>query len=108
MKSEFTRQLLLPLRQAALRHALASYADWFNQFRPHTALAGRTPDEVYHATRLANRWPRFEPRSRWPRGSRCAEQNVPIRGSPGVQLELVVTHHAGNKNLPVVTLKHVA
>ena len=56
----------------------------------------------------ASRWPRFEPRAKWPGQSRCANPNVPIRGKPGARLELVVSYHAGNKNLPVVQLKHVA
>jgi putative transposase len=108
MKDEFTRRVLLPLRQAATLALLKSYADWFNEHRPHTALAGRTPDEVYARKHPANRHPRFEPRERWPRGSRCATPNVPIRGKPGARLELVVCHHAGSKDLPVVQLRQVA
>jgi len=108
MKDEFTRRIMLPLRQAATLNLLKSYANWFNESRPHTALAGRTPDEVYLAKHPANRYPRLEPREHWPRASRCASPNMPIRGKPGVRLELVVNHHAGNKNLPVILLKHVA
>ena len=108
MKDEFTRRLLLPLRPAAMLSQLKSYAIWFNEHRPHMSLAGRTPNEVYLAKHPANRYPRLEPREHWPRASRCASPNVPIRGQPGVRLELVVSHHAGNKNLPVVALKQVA
>ncbi|MDD4891385.1 MAG: DDE-type integrase/transposase/recombinase [Phycisphaerae bacterium] len=108
MKDEFTRRILLPLRQAAMSNQAKQYAVWFNQHRPHTSLAGRTPDEVYHGKHPASRYPRVEPRARWPRGSRCATPNVPIRGKPGARLELVVTFHAGNKNLPVVQIKQVA
>jgi len=108
MKDEFTHRLLLPLRLDAMRTVLANYADWFNQFRPHTSLAGRTPEEVYLAKHPANRYPRLEPREHWPRASSCASPNVPIRGKPGARLELVVSYHAGNKTLPVIQLKQVA
>ncbi len=108
MKDEFTRRVLLPLRQAAMLATMQSYVSWFNAHRPHTALDGSTPDDVYHSKHPANRYPSVEPRARWPRGSRCAAPNVPIRGRPAARLELVVSFHAGNKNLPVVQLKQVA
>jgi len=34
--------------------------------------------------------------------------NVPIRGKRDVQLELEVTYHAGQKHLPIVTIKRAA
>jgi putative transposase len=108
LKSEFTRRTLMPLQQAIIRQFLQDYAGWFNEHRPSQALGGRTPDEVYNGKHPANRWPRFEPRPDWPRQSRCATPNVPIRGRPGARLELVVTHHAGNQKLPVIQLKQVA
>jgi hypothetical protein len=65
---------------------------------------GRTPDEVYHGRRPANRSPRFEPRPGWPRGSPCARPQTLIKGQPGVRLELQVTCHNGRQHLPVVTI----
>ena len=72
------------------------------RLRPHTWLGGRTPDEVYHRRFPANRKPRFEPRSRWPRGSPCAKPWALDCGSPGAKLMLEVSFHAGRKHLPVV------
>ena len=71
-------------------------------------LQGRTPDEVYHGRHPGCRYPRFEPRAHWPRGSPCARPGVPIRGKPGVRLELRVQHDADRKHLPVVTLRRAA
>jgi hypothetical protein len=82
--------------------------EWYNESRPHTWLGGKTPNEVYHGTFPANRRPRFEPRSRWPRGSPCAKPWALVRGSPGAKLTLDVTFHAGRKYLPIVTLKRAA
>ena len=36
----------LPAR--AIRKRLDRFADWYNSHRPHQALGGRTPDEVWH------------------------------------------------------------
>jgi hypothetical protein len=74
-------------------------------FRPHTTLGGRTPDEVYHRRFPANRRPRYEPRSRWPRGSPCAKPWALTRNGPGAPLELEVTFHGGRKHLPIVTIR---
>lgn len=109
MKTECTRRLILvPFGLAALRQELALYFAWHNEHRPHTWLRGATPDEVYHSRRWASRMPRFEPRPRWPRRSRCASPQTLVRGQPGIRLELDVGHHRGRQHLPVVTLRSAA
>ncbi len=96
---------LVPYRRESFQRELVAIADWYNACRPHTWLGGRTPDEVYHGRYPANRRPRFEPRSRWPRGSPCARPWALIKGKTGERVELEVTFHAGRKHLPVVTLR---
>ena len=108
LKNECLRVLLVPYRREEVMRELNRYGEWYNGFRPHTTLGGRTPDEVYHAKRPANRSPRFEPRPRWPRGSPCARPWALVRGKPGARLELKVQFHHGRKNLPVVTLTRAA
>jgi hypothetical protein len=71
-------------------------------------LNGATPDEVYHRRHPTCRYPRFEPRPRWPRGSPCANPHVPIRGRPGQRLELQVEFQARQRHLPIVTLRRAA
>ena len=44
------------------------------------------PDEACYGAFAANRRPRFEPRAKWPRGSRCARPWALVRGSPGAKL----------------------
>jgi len=108
-KDECTRRLIVvPYRLAAFEQELALYISWFNGHRPHTRLNAATPDEVYHHRRLACRAPRFEPRSRWPRRSRCAAPQALIRGRPGVRLDLSVQFLAERRHLPIVTLKRAA
>jgi len=84
-------------------------------FSPHlfspffsTWLGGKTPNEVYLHHFPANRKPRYEPRSRWPRASPCAKPWALVRGSPGAKLMLEVSIHNGKKHLPIVKVKRAA
>jgi hypothetical protein len=109
LKNECVRLLpVVPLAQAAFNRELDHYVAWYNAERPHTRLAGATPDEIYFNKRPACRRPRFEPRARWPRRSRCAGAQTLVRGQPGAVLELSVTYRDGRKHLPVVSLRRVA
>ncbi len=108
MKTLCTRLILVPVRREKVREELQRFATWYNGHRPHMTLKGSTPDEVYHRRHPACRYPRPEPRARWPRRSRCARPGVPIRGWPGQRLELHVQFPAGRKHLPVVTLRRAA
>jgi putative transposase len=108
LKEEGLRHSFVSICQRAFCQEVSFYSAWYNEYRPHTALGGATPDERYFGRRPANRAPRFEPRTRWPRGSPCAKPQALVKGKPGVRLELVVTFEGGHKHLPVVTLRRVA
>ena len=45
LKDECARRIDVPMRVGKMREELALYVRWFNEFRPHQSLAGRTPDE---------------------------------------------------------------
>jgi transposase InsO family protein len=108
LKSEFTSHLILPIRRNVFQRQLESFAVWFNGYRPHLGLGGQTPKEVYHGRRAANRKPRLEPRASWPRGSPGAMPHANIRGKCGTKFALQVRFHAGQKQLPIVTLRRAA
>jgi putative transposase len=108
MKSEYLRRTRIPFERNAFRRMLAEYVTWYHEQRPHTGLGGRTPDEVFHGRRPANRRARFEPRAKWPKRSRCAAPQAPPREKPGAKLELVVTFADKEKLLPIVELKRAA
>jgi hypothetical protein len=82
--------------------------EWYNRHRAHTWLGGKTPDEVYYGCFPANRKPRLEPRSRWPRAAPCARPWALVRGNPGARVEMEVTFHGARRHLPIVTLKRAA
>ena len=100
--------LLIPYRRERFQQELAAIVEWYNQHRPHEWLGGKTPDEVYFGWHPANRKPRFEVRSRWPRSSPCAKPWALVRGSPGAKLTIEVNFYRGRKHLPVVALKRAA
>ena len=105
-----TKQILqalprIPLRRRSLRDELTAVFGWYHQDRPHTSLAGRTPDEVYSRRRPANRQPRLEPRARWPRAAPCARPQTLVAGQPGDRFTITVGFRAGRRNLPVVSLQ---
>ena len=108
MKDEGTRRTLVPQRQADFQRGLAHFVAWYNQFRPHSTLEGRTPNEVYLQLRPATRQPRLEPRKRWPRRSPCAVPHTLVAGQPGDQFTLEVDFYGGAPHLPVISLRRAA
>jgi hypothetical protein len=99
---------LVPMHIEQMLAELELYAAWFNEHRPHQALGGRTPNEVYFRRKPANTKPRLEPRAKWPRKSPCAAPQAKIRGPCGVRIELVLQFEANRRHLPIIRLKHTA
>ena len=89
LKNECTRVILVRLRREALRRALSHFLVWYNEYRPHMALDGKTPEDVYCGVPDDQQEPPIDPRS---------EQKVTLR----------VDFHAGQRHLPIVTLKRAA
>ena len=108
LKRECLRVILVPLHAQAILRELALFADWYNEHRPHTGLAGRTPAEVYCGVEPASQLARFEPRARWPRDAPCAAPQVPVAGNSGAIIRLEVCYQAGRRHLPIVSLKQAA
>jgi transposase InsO family protein len=104
LKNEFLRLIFLPLSLPKMEAALASYQRWYNEFRPHAFLGGRTPAEVRDG---CVRTPEgIETRARVPLardGPDGAEPPMPHR-----RLELLVSHVGGFAELPVFELRQAA
>jgi hypothetical protein len=108
MKNEGTRRHLVSLRRETFRGELVLFIDWYNEYRPHTTLGGKTPEEVYHNRYPANRRPRIEPREHWRRSAPCAKPQTLIAGKPGQRFEMVVSFHKKRRHLPMVKLNRAA
>jgi hypothetical protein len=105
---ETVRSWRIPYGREQMRLALMSFVDRYNEFRPHTALAGRTPDEAYFREFPANRRPRIEPRCGWPRGSPCAGPHAVVAGNPGARFDVEVEYFDGRRELPIIRLRRAA
>ena len=105
VKDEATRRILVPQRRSTFARELTHFFTWYNAYRPHAALGGSTPNEVYFRLRPANRRPRLEPGRRWPRNSPCARPRTLTAVQPGDRFTLEVDFHGGAQHLPVVSLK---
>lgn len=88
MKDECTRQILVPLNFGDFRKELALYVVWYNFFRPHQALDGNTPTDVYDAN---------DP---------PATPKIPNSHLP--EMRLHVSFLEGRMHLPVVKLNKAA
>ncbi len=108
IKENGVQRWLATIRWWTVGRELSLFADWYNGQRPHAGLVGATSDEIYFGRRPAHHRPRFEPRTRWPRSSRCARQQAPVRGRPGVRLALEVRYLEGRAQLPGVSLTRAA
>jgi hypothetical protein len=108
LKNACTRIILVPLRTAAFHQELTSFANWYDQHRPHSSLNGKTPHEVHHGLLPACERPRYEPRARWPRSAPCASPHAPVAGQCGTRIRLDVRYHWGRNHLPIVALKRAA
>jgi transposase InsO family protein len=108
IKREGLAGVLIPFRREVMQQLMTSLVGWYNEHRPHTTLKGATPNEVYFKRFPANRKPRIEPRSKWPRGSPCALPNALVGGNPGARFDMEVEHVGGHSQLPIIRLRRAA
>ncbi|UCC29849.1 MAG: transposase, partial [Phycisphaerales bacterium] len=87
LKDEWLRRLIIPLRLKAMRADLSAYVSWFNERRPHQALDGRTPHEIYEGVASLSQARRFDLRPTCTADRDDAASNL--------QLTLLVTYHEG-------------
>ncbi len=85
------------MRLDEMRAELCYYANWHNDHRPHQALNGRTPTEVY--TGSTNQALPIEPRPSWP----IREESLRTK-----RVDLSLEFVEGRRHLPIVELKRAA
>jgi putative transposase len=112
LKDECCRKILVPYSLEAMTAELCLYVRWYNEFRPHAALGGRTPAERLEGTSARQGLPRLEPRARYPLASALGAPRASPRASPPARrtgrLEPVVSYLQGKKHLPIVALREAA
>ena len=89
LKNECTRMIIVPLNMDKLRYEISLYVTWYNQFRTHKYLKGRTPQEVYSNTPPA-KMPAFKSPSEIP------------------DFDVKISFLEGRKHLPIIELQKAA
>jgi hypothetical protein len=102
------RLTIIPEDQTEFEREVKLAIDWYNEYRPHETLGGKTPNEVHFSRPPANEQPRIEPRPRWPRGSPCAKPQVGMEGEPGDAVILEIDCHNGRRHLPIIRMRRAA
>ncbi len=100
LKNEWLRRLIIPLRLEAMRKELSVYTCWFNEHRPHRALDGCTPQEIYEDIVPLSQAPHYDLRP-----TCTADQDDAVSR---LRLTLSVTYHEGRRHLPIITLNPAA
>ena len=108
MKTILALALTFLMRREAIERELDLAFLWYNEYRPHSTLGGRTPNEVYFNRDPGNENPRYEPRTRLIRGSPCAKPETLIEGEPGDRLIFKIDKLEGRSHLPIISIKRAA
>lgn len=105
---DILRLITVPEDQPRFEQEVTLAIDWYNEWRPHGTLRGKTPNEVHFSRPVAHERPRREPREGWPRGSPCAVPQVEIDGEPGDPIILVIDCLDGRRHLPIIRTRRAA
>ena len=81
------RSAVLPIGIASLQRELDRYRAWYNEHRPHAALGGRTPEEVWHGVDMP--------------------EAIPIRVSDADEIDVHVQRRSfgGDPALPIIAIR---
>jgi hypothetical protein len=111
LKQEFLRCVAIPANHGAMVAVMKSYERWYNEYRPHAALDGRTPADMLEGLPPPRERERIEPRARYPideaSAASAAARAPPARRSRA-KLALHVSYVDGYHQLPIVELRVAA
>ncbi|MDR2114967.1 MAG: integrase core domain-containing protein, partial [Planctomycetaceae bacterium] len=82
-KDGCTQRIVVPILKDDMIHETKLFFDWYNEYRPHMTLNGKTPNEVYYHRHAANAKPRIETRPKVKHSTPCAKPRMCIAGKSG-------------------------
>jgi hypothetical protein len=88
-------------------HETKLFFDWYNEHRPHMALNGKTPNEVYYHRHAANAKPRIETRQKAKHSTPCAKPRMCIAGKAGTKIKLHLEFLEGRLHLPIIKVERI-
>jgi len=102
LKDECTSRILVSTNQAEFEEEINAWREWYNGFRSHMTLKGRTPQEAYFNMRSGNSKPRIEPRPGVSHRTPCASPRMMIAGKPGAKVRVKLSFYEGRSHLPII------
>jgi putative transposase len=102
LKDECTSKILVSTSRIEFEEELEYYRHWYNGFRPHMKLKGRTPQEAYFNMRAGNSKPRIEPRPGVDHRTPCASPRMMIAGKPGAKVRVKLSFYKDRRHLPII------
>jgi hypothetical protein len=88
-------------------HETKLFFDWYNEYRPHMTLDGKTPNEVYFNRHAANAKPRIETRPQAKHSTPCAKPRMCIAGKSGTKIKLRLEFLEGRLYLPIIRIERI-
>ncbi|MDR2441011.1 MAG: DDE-type integrase/transposase/recombinase [Planctomycetaceae bacterium] len=106
-KDSCTRRIVVPVLKDDMIYETKLFFDWYNEYRPHTTLNGKTPNEVYYHRHAANAKPRIETRPKVKHSIPCVKPRMCIAGKVGTKIKLHLEFLKGRLNLPIIHVERI-
>jgi len=106
-KDGCTRRILVPISRSEMIHETHLFFEWYNEYRPHMTLDGKTPNEVYFKRRAANAIPRIETRPLAKHATPCTAPRTCIAGRTGAKVKVKLEFLEGRRHLPIIKVERI-
>ena len=106
-KEGCSRRILVPVSRKKMEEETRLFFEWYNEYRPHTSLNGRTPNEVFFHWRAKNTLPRIETRPLVSHSTPCASPRMIIAGKAGARVKARIEYLGGRSHLPVLHVERI-
>jgi hypothetical protein len=83
------------------------FFDWYNEYRLHMTLSGKTPNEVYFHCQPSNAKPRIETRPLAKHKTPCAKPRMCIAGKAGTKINVRLDFLEGRQHLPIIRVERI-
>ena len=106
-KDGCARRILVPISRHDMMEETRLFFEWYNEYRPHMTLDGKTPNEVYFKRRAVNTKPRIETRPLAKHSTPCAAPRTCIAGRAGAKVKVMLEFLEGRRHLPIFKVERI-
>ena len=106
-KDGCSRRILVPIARTDMEEEVGLFFCWYNEYRPHMSLHGRTPNEVFFHRRAKNTLPKIETRPLVKHSTPCATPRMIIAGKAGAKVKARIEFLGGRSHLQVFHIERI-